>query len=192
MGKKIDKAVFPGLQGGPHDNVTAAIAVCLKEAATPAFKKYSSQIVKNAKILEKEFMKLGLLLTTGGTDSHLMVLDLRPQGVIGNIVAEALEVAGIVVNYNTVPHDPNPPLYPSGIRLGTPIVTTRGMKEQEMKQIAEWIFEVVEEVKHFKLPSAKEERNVFVKETKATLWKSQKLLAIAKEVKALCQKFPVV
>lgn len=191
MGKKIDRAVFPGLSGGPHDNVTAAIAVCFKEAATATFKKYAKQIVKNAKTVAETLKQNGLTLTTDGTDSHLIVIDLRPQKVIGNIVAEALEVAHIVANYNTVPHDQNPPMYPSGVRLGTPIVTTRGMKEKEMKQIAKWIVEVIGEVDHYRLPETKEERSPFVKKVKAQLWKNKKLLAIGKEVKTLCKKFPV-
>lgn len=191
MGKKIDKAVFPGLSGGPHDNVTAAIAVCFKEAGTAAFKKYAHQIVKNAKTLAETLKQNGLNLTTDGTDSHLIVIDLRPQQVIGNIVAEALEVANIVANYNTVPHDQNPPMYPSGVRLGTPIVTTRNMKEKEMRKIGNWIIEVVAQVDHYRLPETKEERGTFVRKVKTELWKNKKLLAIGKEVKALCKKFPV-
>lgn len=191
MGKKIDLAVFPGLQGGPHDNVTAAIAVCFKESMTSGFKAYAKQIIKNALVLNKELQKLGLTITTAGTDSHLLVVDLRPQKVIGNIVAEALEVANIVVNYNTVPHDPNPPMYPSGIRLGTPAITTRGMKEKEMRQIGKWIVEVINEVKHYRLPEKKEERAKFLKKVKSELWKNKKLLQISGEVKTLTRKFPV-
>ena len=191
MGKKIDRAVFPGLSGGPHDNVTAAIAVCLKEASLVPFKKYAKQIVKNAKILSEMLIKNGLKLTTNGTDSHLIVIDLRPRGVIGNIVAEALEVAHIVANYNTVPHDQNPPMYPSGVRLGTPIVTTRGMKEKEMKQIAKWIVEVISEVDHYRLPQQKEERSKFVKKVKAELWKNKKLNQIGREVRSFAVKFPI-
>lgn len=191
MGKKIDKAVFPGLSGGPHDNVTAAIAVCFKEAATAAFKKYAKQIVKNAKTLAATLKQNGLKLTTDGTDSHLIVIDLRERQVIGNIVAEALEVAHIVVNYNTVPHDQNPPMYPSGVRLGTPILTTRGMKEKEMKQIGKWIVEVIGEVDHYRLPEAKEERSKFVKKVKVHLWKNKKLQSLGREVKSFCMKFPV-
>lgn len=191
MGKKIDRAVFPGLSGGPHDNVTAAIAVCFKEAATVKFKKYAKQIVANAKTLAETLKQSGLKLTTNGTDSHLIVIDLRPKLVIGNIVAEALEVVNIVANYNTVPHDQNPPMYPSGVRLGTPIVTTRNMKEKEMKKIGSWIAEVTAEVDHYRLPQIKEERSKFVKKVKAELWKNKKLLSIGKEVKTLCKKFPV-
>lgn len=191
MAAKIDKAVFPGLQGGPHDNVTAAIAIALKEANTPAFRSYAKQVVKNAKVLSETLTSEGLTLTSGGTDNHLMVVDLRPQGVVGNIVAEALEVAGIVVNYNAVPHDPNPPFYPSGIRLGTPAITTRGMKEKEMKIIGRWIGAVVHEVSRYRLPEAKEERGKFVSTVKKEQWNNKKLLAIASQVKTLCQKFPV-
>lgn len=192
MGKKIDKAVFPGLQGGPHDNVTAAIAVCMQEASTGAFTEYAHQIVKNAQSLAASLQKKGLTLTTGGTDSHLLVLDLRKEQVIGNIVAEALEVAHIVANYNTVPHDTNPPLYPSGVRLGTPIVTTRGMKEAEMEQIAAWIAAVVAEVSHYRLPDAKEKRSEFINMVRSELAANKRLLHIAEEVSSLCAKFPVL
>lgn len=190
MGKKIDRAVFPGLQGGPHDNVTAAIAVCMKEAASPKFKAYAFQIVKNAKALAAALQKKGLTLTTGGTDSHLIVLDLRKEQVIGNIVAEALEVGNIVANYNTVPHDTNPPMYPSGVRFGTPILTTRGMKEKDMVKVARWIAEVVSEVSHYRLPDSKEERSPFIEKVKAELWKNKKLLALGREVKTFAHLFP--
>ncbi|MEK7587412.1 MAG: serine hydroxymethyltransferase [Patescibacteria group bacterium] len=191
MGEKIDKAVFPGLQGGPHDNVTAAIAVCLHEASQPTFKRYAKQVVDNAKVLAATIQRQGCTLSTGGTDNHLMVVDLRPQGVIGNIAAEALEVAGIVVNRNSVPHDPNPPFYPSGIRLGTPAITTRGMKEKEMKQIGEWIAQVIREVSHYCLPKAKEERGAFLKKVRRELHQNKQLQSIAKSVKILTKKFPV-
>lgn len=191
MGEKIDKAVFPGLQGGPHDNVTAAIAVCLHEASQPTFKRYAKQVVDNAKVLAATIQRQGCTLSTGGTDNHLMVVDLRPQGVIGNIAAEALEVAGIVVNRNSVPHDPNPPFYPSGIRLGTPAITTRGMKEKEMKQIGEWIVSVINEVSHYCLPKAKEERGAFLKKVRRELHQNKQLQSIAKSVKILTKKFPV-
>ncbi len=192
MGKKIDKAVFPGLQGGPHDNVTAAIAVCMKEASTPEFTAYAHQIVANAKALSSAMQQKGLTLTTDGTDSHLLVLDLRKEQVVGNIVAEALEVSHIVANYNTVPHDPNPPMYPSGVRLGTPILTTRGMKEPEMQLIAAWISDIVKEVSHYRLPAEKELRVNFMTQTKEEISKNPRLLQIAKEVQELCARFPVV
>ena len=191
MGDKIDKAVFPGLQGGPHDNVTAAIAVCLHEAAQPAFKKYAKQVVTNAKVLADTLQIQGCTLSTNGTDNHLMVVDLRPQGVIGNIAAEALEVAGIVVNRNSVPHDPNPPFYPSGIRLGTPAITTRGMGEKDMRQIGEWIVQVITEVSHYRLPEAKEERSSFLKKVRGELQQNTQLQTIRHSVTILTKKFPV-
>ncbi|MBI2055844.1 MAG: serine hydroxymethyltransferase [Candidatus Sungbacteria bacterium] len=132
----IDKAVFPGLQGGPHDNQTAAIAVCLKEAAAPEFKKYGKQIVKNAKALAKELQRLGFELVSGGTDNHLMLIDLTSLGISGKEAQDHLEKVGIVVNRNTVPFDTRSPFDPSGIRLGTPLLTTRGMKEKEMEMVA--------------------------------------------------------
>lgn len=191
MGNKIDKAIFPGLQGGPHDNVTAAIAVCLHEASLPEFSDYAKQVVINAKVLSDALIAKGLTLTTNGTDNHLMVVDLRPQKVVGNVVAEALEVANIVVNRNSVPYDTNPPFYPSGIRLGTPAITTRGMKEKEMLQIANWIFEVINEVSHYLLPEVKEKRGSFLKKVRSETAVNSKLLEIAKEVKELCKQFPV-
>lgn len=191
MGEKIDKAVFPGLQGGPHDHVTAAIAVALYEAAQPSFRRYARQVVANASVLSKTLMEKGLTLTTGGTDTHLMVIDLRPQKVVGNVVAEALEVAGIVVNKNSVPHDPNPPFYPSGIRLGTPAITTRGMKEAEMRMIGAWIAEVIHEVSQYRLPETKEERKGFLGNVKKACRENKKLLRIAKDVRKLCIDFPV-
>lgn len=142
----IDRAVFPGLQGGPHDHQTAAIAVALKEAAKPDFKKYAHQVVKNAKALGEELLKYSFNLVTGGTDNHLLLIDLTGKGVSGKEAEKALDLAGITVNKNTVPFDPRSPFDPSGIRLGTPALTTRGMKEGQMRQIAKWISEVVKNV----------------------------------------------
>lgn len=139
----IDRAIIPGLQGGPHNNQTAAIAVALHEAAQPAFKAYGQQIVKNAKVLADALMGRGYQLVTGGTDNHLLLIDLTKQSVTGAEAETALGNAGITVNKNTVPYDPRPPFDPSGIRLGTPALTTRGMKEAEMTQIAEWIDEAI-------------------------------------------------
>ncbi len=143
LAKKIDKAVFPGLQGGPHDHTTAAIAVALKEASTASFKKYGQQIVKNAKALAQSLSKGGLRLVSGGTDNHLMLVDLGPDGPTGKEVQEALSEAGIVVNKNTVPRETRKPFITSGFRLGTPAVTTRVMKEKEMKKIGDLIVEVI-------------------------------------------------
>ena len=141
--KKIDKAVFPGLQGGPHENAIAAIAVCLKEAATPAFKKYAAQIVKNAKALASELKKYDFNLVSGGTDNHLLLVDLRNKNITGAEAQDLLESAGITINKNSIPYDPAGPFKPSGMRLGTPAITTRSMKESEMKKIAGWINQVI-------------------------------------------------
>jgi glycine hydroxymethyltransferase len=131
------------LQGGPHNHQTAAIAVALNEAATPAFKSYGLQIVKNAKVLAKELSGRGFELVTGGTDNHLLLINLVSKDVKGAEAEIALGKAGITVNKNTVPFDPRPPFDPSGIRLGTPALTTRGMKETEMQQVADWIDQAI-------------------------------------------------
>lgn len=143
----IDRAVIPGLQGGPHNHQTAAIAVALSEASTPAFKEYGKQIVKNSKKLAAELTGRGFNLVTGGTDNHLMVVDLNNKGISGKEGEKALGLAGITVNKNTVPFDPRSPFDPSGIRLGTPALTTRGFKEEHMVQIAVWMDTAV---KHYK------------------------------------------
>ncbi len=146
LAEKIDKAVFPGLQGGPHNHTTAAIGVALKEAATLEFREYGHQIVRNAKALAAGLLERGFNLVSGGTDNHLILIDLTSKKVIGKKGAQALDRAGIIGNYNTVPYDPRKPLSPSGIRLGTPAVTSRGMKEPEMAQIASWIDQVIQHV----------------------------------------------
>ncbi|HHF58408.1 MAG TPA: serine hydroxymethyltransferase, partial [candidate division WOR-3 bacterium] len=141
--KKLDKAVFPGAQGGPLMHVIAAKAVALKEALTEEFREYQRQIVKNAKALAETLMEEGLRLVTGGTDNHLMLVDLRPFNLTGDVAEKALEKAGITVNKNTIPFDPQKPTVTSGIRIGTPAVTTRGMKEEEMKRIGKLIARVL-------------------------------------------------
>jgi len=168
LSEKIDKAVFPGLQGGPHDHQTAAIAVCLKEAATKEFREYGKQIVKNAKVLAEELSELGFNLLTGGTDNHLMLVNLANKNISGKKAQDLLEEAGITVNKNTVPFDPRPPYDPSGIRLGTPAITSRGMKEKEMKKVAQMINKVIQNKE-----------------------KPAQILEVKKEVKDLCQKFPL-
>ena len=187
---KIDKAGFPGLQGGPHDNQTAAIAVALEEAGKPEFKRYSEQVVKNAKTLADELLKFKFDLVSGGTDNHLLLIDLTTKKANGALAAYALEVAGIVVNKNAVPNDPLPPFYPSGIRLGTPAITTRGMKEKEMIKIASWINLVIEEIKGEELPKEKESRSYFWKEFRRRVKENERLLEIKEEVRASCSKFP--
>ena len=138
----IDKAVFPGLQGGPHNHITAGIAVALKEASTKEFKKYSKQVISNAKTLSNELSKLGYNIVSGGTDNHLFLVDLSNSG-LGDIGGEeastVLEKANITLNKNTIPNDPRKPWDPSGVRIGTPALTTRGMKEKEMVKVAQYI-----------------------------------------------------
>jgi len=141
--KALDRAVFPGLQGGPHNHTTAAIAVALKEAATPEFAAYAHAIVANAKALAAGLTDRGFDLVSGGTDNHLILVDLTGKGVTGKVAAQALDRAGIETNYNTVPFDPRKPFDPSGIRIGTPSVTSRGMGTSQMGDIARWIDEVV-------------------------------------------------
>lgn len=144
--KALDRAVFPGLQGGPHNSTTAAIAVALHEAATPDFADYAARVVENAKVLAEELGARGFDLVSGGTDNHLVLVDLRPKGVGGKAAAKALDRARLTANYNTVPFDPAPPMDPSGLRLGTPAVTTRGMGPDEMRLIAGWMDQVVDAV----------------------------------------------
>ncbi|OPC82741.1 serine hydroxymethyltransferase [Embleya scabrispora] len=141
--KAIDKAVFPGLQGGPHNHTTAAIAVALREAATEDFRAYARQVVANAKRLGEELAARGFELVSGGTDTHLLLVDLTRRAVPGKVAARALDRAGIVVNYNTVPFDTRSPFDPSGIRLGTPALTSRGVGEDDMALVAGWIDRVV-------------------------------------------------
>lgn len=165
LAKKVDKAVFPGLQGGPHENAIAAIAVCLKEALTPAFKKYAKQIVKNAKSLAEELKKYEFNLVSGGTDNHLILIDLRNKNITGTETQDLLEEGGITINKNSIPYDPAPPFKPSGIRIGTPAITSRGMKEKEMKKIASWINEIISNAKSVK--------------------------KVREEIKKFCKKFPL-
>jgi glycine hydroxymethyltransferase len=139
----IDRAVFPGLQGGPHNHVTAAIAVAAEEAARPEFKTYAENIVANARALGEALSARGFALVTGGTDNHLLLVDLTNKGVPGKVAAQALDRAGIVLNYNSVPFDPRKPFDPSGLRIGTPAVTSRGMGKDVMVRLAGWIDEVV-------------------------------------------------
>ena len=163
----IDKAVFPGLQGGPHNSTTAGIAVAAKEAATPEFKEYAHRIVASAKAMAERLLSKGFSLATGGTDNHLVLADLTPQNVPGKVAAKTLDEAGIVCNYNSVPFDTRKPFDPSGIRLGTPAICSRGMGPKEAEQVADWIAEVV------KAPDDK-----------------RAIERVRGEVKALCDQFP--
>lgn len=166
--KDIDRAVFPGLQGGPHDHTTAAKAITFKEAMKPEFKVYAQQIVSNAKALAEELLACGFSLVSGGTDNHLVLVDLTNKGIIGKDAETALDKAGLTVNKNSVPYDTRSPFSPSGIRMGTPAATTRGMKEPEMKQIARWIDRALSHHTD-----------------------DAKLAAIHDEVRELCAGFPV-
>ncbi len=163
----IDRAVFPGLQGGPHNHTTAAIAVAAGEAARPDFVQYAKKVVENARALGEALAGRGFSLITGGTDNHLLLLDLTSKGVPGKVAAQALDRAGVVLNYNSIPFDPRKPFDPSGLRLGTPAVTTRGMGKDVMVKLAEWIDRVV---------AAPADEAVVAK--------------VAGEVKELCGKYP--
>lgn len=181
---KIERAIIPGIQGGPHNHQTAAIAVSLEEALKPSFKKYASQVSKNAVVLAKE------LGTT--SEVHLILLSLVDYGYgMGYQAQYALEEAGITVNKNTIPGEPASPFYPSGIRLGTPALTSRGMKEKEMKKIASWIKRALEEIRGFDLPKEQEARKDFLKETKIKLHQNKNLKKIRKEIKEFASKYPV-
>jgi len=163
--EKIFPKVFPGLQGGPHNHTICAIGVALKEAMKPGFKNYAQQIVKNARALAEELKKYGFNLISDGTDNHLILVDLTNKGISGKEAQILLEKAGIVLNKNTIPYDSRPPYDPSGIRLGTPALTTRGMKEKEMEKITFWLNEVISNPKS-----------------------TQK---VKKKIKKFCQKFPI-
>ncbi len=192
LAAKIDKAVFPGLQGGPHINTIAGIAVALKEASFSSFRKYAARVVENAKVLAEELSRSGFNLISGGTDCHLILLDLRNKGILGNTAAEALERAGIIVNKNSVPFDTNPPFYPSGLRLGTPGITSRGMGKREMKRIAAWINDVVGDLVLLKKRlgiSDIEERKLSVRNK--LIGSSVRIKEINREIKKLCRHFPI-
>lgn len=166
--KQLNSAVFPGMQGGPHDHITAAKAVAFGEALKPEFIEYSKQIIKNAQAMAKEFIERGYRIISGGTDNHLMVIDLSNKGLVGKEAEEILEKIGISVSRSTIPDDSNSPMNPSGIRVGTPAVTTRGLKEAEMKLVVEYIDEA--------FINKKDEA---------------KLQALKQKVKELCEKFKI-
>ena len=166
-GAAIDKAVFPGIQGGPHNHTTAAMAIAFKEAQSEAFKEYSRQIVTNASVLSDTLKKWNFDLVTGGTENHLLLVDLTSKGVTGKTAAKALDSAGLVVNYNAVPFDARKPFDPSGIRMGTSAVTSRGFKEREMVQVGEWLNAVVSETENERL-----------------------IEEISRDVAAFCKEFP--
>jgi glycine hydroxymethyltransferase len=166
--KQVNSAVFPGMQGGPHDHITAAKAVAFGEALRPEFVEYSKQIIKNAQAMATEFIKRGYRIISGGTDNHLMVVDLNPQGLVGKEAEKVLEKIGISVSRSTIPNDPNPPMNPSGIRVGTPAVTTRGLKETEMVLLVEYMDTAFQNKEN-----------------------EEKLAELKNKVKELCIKFPI-
>lgn len=193
LAQKVDRAVFPGLQGGPHDHTTAAIAIALKQALKPAFKHYAKQIVKNAKALAQELITLNLKLVGNGTQNHLILVDLTPQfGPGGGYFAQyALDYSGMTLNKNTIPNEPCSPFFPSGIRLGTPALTTRGMKEKEMRKIAHWLAQVINLISKYKLPEKKEERSAYLNQFRKEIKLNKNFRKIKKEVKLFSQKFPI-
>ncbi|HQO10903.1 MAG TPA: serine hydroxymethyltransferase [bacterium] len=166
--KQVDRAVFPGIQGGPHDNVTAAKAVAFGEALLPEFQEYSRQVIINAQTLARLLVGRGYKIVSGGTDNHLLVLDLSPLNITGKEAETALEAVGISVSRSTIPNDPNPPLNPSGLRLGTPAVTTRGMQTKEMEIIADIIDKTIK-----------------------SRQQTDKLIELKRVVSDLCQRFPI-
>lgn len=189
LAKKIDKSVFPGLQGWPHDHQTLAICVALGEALKPEFKVMAQGIVDNAKALAEELKGYGFELATGGTDNHLILMSVGKGR--GMFVQDALDVAGITLNKNTIPNEPVSPFFPSGIRMGTPIMTMRGMKAPEMKQVAAWIKRVYDVVAPFEHVVGKEEKKQQRKEFAEFLRTNEALKVIRAEVRELCAKFPI-
>ena len=192
LAAKIDRAIFPGLQGGPHDHTTAAIAAALGFALKPEFKEYGKQIVKNAKALAQSLMDNKIKLVTNGTDNHMVLIDLTTFGKgKGVFVQEALDAAGITVNKNTIPGEPSSPFYPSGIRLGTPALTSRGMKEGEMQLIGGWIAKVIFEVKNYELVDDKDQRNEVLKRFRDDVRQNDTIKKTRENVIGLCKKFPL-
>lgn len=192
LGKKINSAIIPGIQGGPHNNSIAGIGVALKEAASPKYKKYCEQVMKNAQALATELKKRDFDLVSGGTDSHLLLIDIRNKKLLGNTLAEGCDLAGIVFNRNGVPFDPNPPFYPSGIRLGTPGITSRGLKEKDMAKIAKYMDEIAQALLATKTTLGITDEQEKKKEVRAEIMaKTPALKAIHAQVKALCKANPI-
>lgn len=193
LGDKVNKAVFPGLQGGPHDNTTAGIAISLFEASQPSFKKYASQIVKNSGVLAKTLMDGGLKLVGGGSENHLLLVNLaNVLGAGSGVFAQkALDWVGLTLNKNTVPDETSSPFYPSGIRLGTPASTSRGMKEKEMKFIGSVILEVIDLLKPYHLPLKKEERKDYIAKFEREMKVNKRIKEIRSKVKKLALGFSI-
>jgi glycine hydroxymethyltransferase len=181
--EKINRAVLPGLQGGPFDNNIAGICVGLGEALTASFRRYAKQVVVNAQYLAEQLTRYNFKLVSGGTDKHLILIDLTNKALLGRKFARALSHAGIIANFNTMPQETRTPADPSALRLGTPWITTRGMRKPEMKQIAAWMNEVME----IASPWKDLEFSQFEKQVQ----NSKNIRRIVKEVKSLCKKFPL-
>lgn len=192
LGAEINKAIIPGLQGGPHNASVAGIAVAAAEAMRPEYKQYAAQVRKNADAMASALMEKGVKLVGDGTENHLMLIDLTNYSDgLGTQVAYAMDVAGMYANRNTIPDEPVSPFYPSGIRIGTPLVTTRGMKEAEMVKISRWIAQVIDIVKDSKLPEDKKARGKFVREFRAKADSNENLKAIGNEVTKMASHFPL-
>ncbi len=181
--KKIDRAVFPGIQGGPHNHSIAGIAVGLGEALKPEFKEYAQQIVTNAQAIAAALQEKGFEIVSGGTDKHLVLINLTSKGLFGKKYARALDHAGICANFNTMPQETRSPADPSALRIGTPWLTTRGMKEAEMQQIASWMDEVMEICKPWS--------DLSFEDFEKKVLESKEIQGIAESVKALCLEFPL-
>jgi len=166
--KLVDRAVFPGMQGGPHEHIIAAKAVAFGEALKPEFKEYAAQVIKNCKVLSTEMQNYGYRVISDGTDNHLIVVDVTGKNIGGKEAEVILDKVGISISRSTIPNDPNPPMNPSGVRLGTAAITTRGMKEEEIKKVSKWINEAIE-----------------------NRGDEEKLKNIKNEVKELCLEFPI-
>jgi len=191
LGQSIDMSVMPGLQGGPHLHSIAGIAVALEKTKTEEFKNYAQQTIKNARKLSEVFMENGLDVVSGGTDKHLILIDLRNKNISGWFVAWALEEVGIIANRNTVPNETGSPFYPSGLRMGAQALTVRGMKEKEMEVIGNLITEIINHLGKRAIPEEAEERKVCLDSFRKEIKNDEFLKKINEEVKGLCQKFPI-
>lgn len=188
----IDKAIFPGLQGGPHEHTIAGVAIAFKETMSDEFKSYAAQVITNAKALAESLIDNGIKLVSGGTDNHLILVDLTPFGSgKGIFVQEALEAASITANKNTIPGEPASPFFPSGLRLGTPSITTRGFKEGDMKNVGKWIAEVINSVKDYQYSNDKAKRLAEIQKFRTELPNNEIIKRVRKEVNEFCSKFSV-
>lgn len=191
LAEKIDRSVIPGVQGGPHIHSIAGIAITMQKAKSKEFKKYARQTIKNAKELAENLSESGIDVVSGGTDKHLVLIDLRNKKINGWFAAWALEKAGIIVNRNTVPNDTSGAFYPSGLRLGTPALTVRGMKEKEMEEISDLVSQVLDHLGEREIPSDKKERREVLKKFITEIEDGAFYKDIRRKVKKMCDRFPV-